>query len=606
MESPLFNNDQQQLEQVFSSLASEFAKADKEVKKYEENLSKRVEAFKSATAKPVDLTLKEDMPITSIFLGIQQAFADYCVSWASEMAQTGRNLSFREKLNDSMLVYVYGKVKSGKSSLGNFVAYGKHDPSPEEIAKRSPVEFDVEAVQDNENAAERQKIEQQRKSTREEHRFLVDFMEATACIQFFRKPGLTWIDSPGIHSLTTANGELAKKYLGSADLVVYTTTGHSAMQEADRKELLEIVRSKKPYIVVITRCDEWDEDIDASGNEVTTLKMLTDKERNEIKEWSVTSLDKELQDNGLSHSNDEMARNTITVSCKYAEEHAEDDGWINSGIPYLFQKLRDIAKSDGVQMKLDVPINAMLHHIGTMQSGTLTLGKKLDEAKMQLDVLRNKISRQIEQESYRATTLISKKINELANNLYGNDERFKQSSIKAAEDIIAEALERVASNIVQDTINMTKNMPIHIQAADFQRFEDITQEVSYKSTQKSKYGTGLGALIGGGIGFFLGGPAGAALGAGIGSTVGGLGGRALDDDVSSTVRVGDNRLDVARDTSDKIKEAVQQVFSDMQRHFEKQCILPLLAWLEGLDAQSKAWAQFLTDTKAKVEGERTK
>ncbi|PQJ96335.1 hypothetical protein [Chromatium okenii] len=39
-----------------------------------------------------------------------------------------RNTEFRENFGDSLLVYVYGKVKAGKSSIGNYVAYGHGDP----------------------------------------------------------------------------------------------------------------------------------------------------------------------------------------------------------------------------------------------------------------------------------------------------------------------------------------------------------------------------------------------------------------------------------------------------------------------------------------------
>ena len=53
--------------------------------------------------------------------------------WKERTDRFELNATFREDTGDSLLVLVFGLVKSGKSSLGNFVAHGSHDPEPSAI-----------------------------------------------------------------------------------------------------------------------------------------------------------------------------------------------------------------------------------------------------------------------------------------------------------------------------------------------------------------------------------------------------------------------------------------------------------------------------------------
>jgi polynucleotide 5'-kinase involved in rRNA processing len=50
-------------------------------------------------------------------------------NWQKKIATQDTGVHFRAGFNDSLLVFVYGKVKSGKSSLGNYMAWGHTDPT---------------------------------------------------------------------------------------------------------------------------------------------------------------------------------------------------------------------------------------------------------------------------------------------------------------------------------------------------------------------------------------------------------------------------------------------------------------------------------------------
>ena len=140
--------------------------------------------------------------------GADEKVAARLFLWRKRVEQYDRNTEFREDFGDSLLVYIYGKVKAGKSSLGNYVAYGHGDPDPAVI--RATQEGGTQPAFFMRDAANSSELAQTGKNLHERGKFFVGSMEATTEIQGFRLPGLTWIDSPGLHSVTPENGDLSK------------------------------------------------------------------------------------------------------------------------------------------------------------------------------------------------------------------------------------------------------------------------------------------------------------------------------------------------------------------------------------------------------------
>ena len=59
-------------------------------------------------------------------------------TWVEDTENYDKRTEFRSRFGDSLLVFVFGKVKAGKSSLGNFLAYGHSEPSLATIEEASP------------------------------------------------------------------------------------------------------------------------------------------------------------------------------------------------------------------------------------------------------------------------------------------------------------------------------------------------------------------------------------------------------------------------------------------------------------------------------------
>ena len=65
-------------------------------------------------------------------------------------------------------------------------------------------------------------------------------------------PGLTWVDSPGLHSVNRANGDLAREYVEHADLILYTMSSQAPGRASDMGEIGELLADKKSLMVLLT------------------------------------------------------------------------------------------------------------------------------------------------------------------------------------------------------------------------------------------------------------------------------------------------------------------------------------------------------------------
>lgn len=595
----------QDLDAIFSGLEQEFGKVSREISEYDKDLETQVARITQSTKqRSANGELRKDHPLLAIYDDIRTHIEQDCEAWLQDLKKNHMNREFRDKFNESMLVYVYGKVKSAKSSLGNFLAYGKHDPTREDVKAQPDIEFDVEQVSDA-SGEDSVKLEKQRAATRNDRKFLVDFFEATACIQYFKKPGFTWIDSPGIHSTTSKNENLAKDYLDCADLVVYTMSSRSTARETDREEIRQIIRSGKKLLLLVTRCDEIITDVDdQTGELVKICKILSPEERKEIRDGSISAIIEDLGEDAPANIREELEKNTVTLSVRYAEEHPEESGWAESGLPEFYSVLGNIARSDGVRLKIQAPLRAILHHIREMEKNVETLKKRQGDFSDQLAKVCSVLNHQTEALILNTGRELDHEIMTLAREYTGNDESFRQYVSAAAKKVLENASEQLAKTVAENTIKLTANLQMQDMATDnLPAYQDICQTITYPTTAKKRGGTLLGAIAGGAIGFALGSLPGLAIGVGLGSTGGGAVGSALDGSKSEQIKVGDNSLDVGRAAAQSAKEWIEKSLRTVSKHIAEACLDPLQEWLNKTLADLEEFENFLCTKKLSLEKE---
>lgn len=289
-------------------------------------------------------------------------YKEKCADWCLAIEQFIKGKEFVNQFERSVLVVVFGNVNVGKSSIGNLIAGVEDTSKATATSTRKKVfqNYFGEAPKFYEYDMAGEKSVQGVKE-REECCFKEGYTETTATIQYFtRNNGLTWTDSPGIHSVNKENGDLAKKYVDYADLVIFVTTSSSPAKNDEVQELQKLFQKKKPVLILINKSDTYD--IDEENGEI--VKKLVPKSKTDRKKQENYVKQLFQEENQMFSQID-----ATSISTLLAVKAIEDNDVVvfeQSGIPYFYEKLGDVLSKKAVDLKMTAPktrINAVIDEI---------------------------------------------------------------------------------------------------------------------------------------------------------------------------------------------------------------------------------------------------
>lgn len=223
--------------------------------------------------------------------------------------------------------------------------------------------------------------------------FAENAVEATSTIQHYTlTQGLTWVDTPGLHSLTTEHGDLAKEYIQFADLVVYLTPSSSPFKKDEREMLGELLRMGKPVILAITKSDIVDED-EADGEIVCRRIPKSDRDR-QTQEQYVTEQVREIN----SSENLENTR-ILSLSVMLARDAVAQQNtalYETSNLGKFLAQMGDILSEKAIELKMRRPkaeINAFIGRLtgsdGGVDDSILTIRQLRSELASKQELLQN-------------------------------------------------------------------------------------------------------------------------------------------------------------------------------------------------------------------------
>lgn len=567
------------------NLGSQFAVAKENVQRREAALTSALDrltdSLKHTVGDAACSRLAQGNPLVQAVRNADEKVAARLALWRKSVEQYDRNTAFRKDFGDSLLVYIYGKVKAGKSSLGNYVAYGHGDPDTDAI--RTAHERGIQPTFFMRDATNSADIRQKENDLHARHKFAVGSMETTSEIQGFRFPGLTWIDSPGLHSVTPENGELSKSYADAADLILYPMNSGQPGRASDLNEIASLLHGRKAFVVVISRCDEIDVDVDDEGNKVKTRLMKTPKNRQD----QIDYVRQEILAKAEIFARDILDADVTTISVSYAQEHGDDPVMLReSGMSGLFEKLTTLTKAQGVALKKATPLNNLRVFVDLVLEGELSVNC----LRADLLILEESIASQRDSLTSKQKEVTGRVMLELDTAIEGEVNRQRVSRDVAA-------LSSACSKLVQEIVirHTTKALDEVLLAAQasinaavrFEEFKDLpefcnlTQDITLSNVRKGRaIGGALGAVIAG-IGVVLAIPtagtsllataaAGAAV-ASVGRWVGAKAGGALAGKTTTTIDIGDNTREVIAETtriaSDVAHAAIIAAFKTLDQEF---------------------------------------
>lgn len=302
--------------------------------------------------------------------------------WLKNFDEMIEREKFRSDLSNYFIVIIFGKVKAGKSSLGNFIAKNKLESQKVEFFK-----YD--------EAGKKQAIKKLEEI--EENSFATNNLECTVEIQGFKLDGMAWIDTPGLGSMVKENGDLAKEYIQSADYIIYPTSSDSPLQLDEREQLKELFEQNKKVSICITKSDYKHEDECECGSEdgcencnggmvkVLKNKCLSKREGQEkfVKEeiYKLIPKDKEYILGDIF--------SISTHTAKKGLDSSDNELFEDSNIPKFYELLTDVIKDKASKLKADTPYEGLKSFIdfNILGSDIIKQNSSIKNIKLELESL---------------------------------------------------------------------------------------------------------------------------------------------------------------------------------------------------------------------------
>lgn len=548
------------LQTQFNSSLTTAQDQEKEFEKIRENFRHQL----SAHLLDARNSLPEKNPLKQQVLGFVDLLEKTQAEWDKKVAGRKKGVEFRKDFEDSLLVFVNGKVKSGKSSLGNYMAWGHTDPD-EELKRQVPERLVPHYFSHEQTNVDGGDTENEAKERRE---FRVGATEATSSIQSFKLPGLTWVDSPGLHSVKKENENLAREYVEHADLILYTMKSDSPGRESDLYEINLLLGKEKKVLLLLTGSDDVEEDwCDDAERVVSTVVMkdaqTCEKQRVYVRE----ALEKICGAENVANIE------IVSFSARYAQLNTEDSAaFLESGMGLLCETLHRIAQSDAVRIKQRTPLANMHTFLQSCHEDLQPYCDFVSGFKQPLENLKQQSDKKLSIHIRSGQDELSAYIDGFFDSLTSqrDDESkvgkqlaiFQSSLNEKYKEVASEKLGRLFEDIMvgfQSAVERAYSSSDLVKLPDF-KLEKIEEQIPVVRSGTKKRNSLLGALAGGGIGFVLGGLAGAALGASVGGGLGSATGRSADVNYRSiSLTVGDN-----------LQEIRQQVVCSCAKMFEEQ------------------------------------
>ena len=405
-----------------------------------EEIDKCIQAFNKSVEQAKAHKLKaKDKSIQEIYDASTKVLKDTLDGLTKELEEARDGMQFIQDNENSLNVVVFGKVKAGKSYLGNLMMGNAIRKLPTKT-NYDRLEQPKVKVYDQGTCTTQDKLKEVTEENDASGGFGVDNREATRLIQLFHLGAMTWVDTPGFGSLTEENQELARKHVKNADLVIFASNSDAAGTQQDFQEMKELYDMGKRFLLVVTQSDTLEEDCDDDGNIIQIPAPKSDDDRSKTESYMKETLKKY----GIKLGDE----NILTISAFLgltALEKGEEALFESSNMGKFWNLLSDITEQEGTILSKKTfgdRVNTALQ----------SLQDKLEDAKKKL--LDGNASReQQERDMKKKATLMIRDAKDECSQKMTNLIREKSKEVeKTKESFSAADLNQILSKVVYETV----------------------------------------------------------------------------------------------------------------------------------------------------------
>ncbi|GMK41140.1 hypothetical protein PCCS19_41960 [Paenibacillus sp. CCS19] len=349
-----------QLEDFSNLVASREQDILRGVKRLTQALDKCVGIDASSEASPIKKLLQESLSHYRLILR----------EWSTLIVERIEGKEFMNQFEKSIILAVFGSVNAGKSTLGNFIA---GVPFRDGVDDRE-VPYSSEAPQFyvyDWSDGQRDRGERPLPA----NRFRENEVQETSTIQYFTLDnGLTWVDTPGIHSLDAEYEDLAKKYVNYADLILFVSSSSSPAKADEIAEMERLTQKEKQLLVAITKSDRTESDV-VNGVEVKTRVPKSSFDRRQQEEY----MDKLIHGRGIDRNlRDPRFVSLSSYLALEALRTNDVDKFEASGYPLLYEQLGGVLSKHAIELKTERPRLEMNTLIRELREGFVSKGTRVD------------------------------------------------------------------------------------------------------------------------------------------------------------------------------------------------------------------------------------
>jgi len=376
---------------------------------------------------------------------VNQTLEKFILDIQKEWNNLNLSKELSQNFGDKLVFFVFGKVNAGKSSFSNL------------FTELSEIKSEIFYL-DKENKT---------KSNSNSH-FKVGQTETTARIQWVELGSLILVDSPGLHSITGENATLTKKYLDSADAIIWLTSSGSPGQVQELEELAREMRKEKPILPIITKSDLYEEDWCDETEKIVKKLTAKDKLTREAQEKDVKKRAGEV----LTKLNSKSTLLTpISISSQCAKEGMVEE----SNIEILFKSLNNNILKNAIEYKSEKPKKLLIkyfeleiiekvdkHLVPNIQQ----LKKNIRQQQIKLEDKKRFLSNTLLADiNYKILSLVKK--HEQSKNTQQLTEELNEYVARTFNSEISKVLKELFSDIKQTTIKLNPNSVAKYENVEF-------------------------------------------------------------------------------------------------------------------------------------------
>lgn len=403
-------------------------------------------------------------------------------NWNCEIEKYAKGMSFIKKHENYFVVMVFGAVKTGKSSLGNFLA-GKN-------FRNAVFENKYKHLSEAELAIEQEGRETGGIVTSEGKNYFAEgVIDTTGNIQYFSLAGMRWMDTPGLGAVAKAEDkvrmdEMVNEYIPYADMCIFLVNSSEPGVLDEFDYMNKMINKDQAAIIVITKSDKPEFCI-KNGKIIQHTVAKPEDNRKLQQEDIVQRLKKKYP------YCDDKKYKIISISTEVAKnaiDNCDDELYKSSNLDKFMEELGAACDNAG-ELKVKHPRQAFNNFISTIIEGDnstyddenkITF-KSIADLKCEVNKIRVSAQKYKNEINERENNLYSNLRSKIKNEIYKELHQMSNNVEKTGAQIEKSVIDKTITEIVNKNVNTEINKTLKNIIDNYENRQIALQALSFAS-----------------------------------------------------------------------------------------------------------------------------